>query len=155
MIAGSGVSRHASGSLLWTSGYNTLAVHVPQNVKFYISFLSEQHAYQGTTLVSIPKGMYAYVTISTPSVHAAGLLGEMGARDQFKAWTGDVNSGNSTIRVLMNTNRQISSVWATQLFEPALIAAALSGVIMAALVAEFRRRESVQHKGEAMVLGPS
>jgi len=155
MIAGSGVGRPASDSLLWTSGYDILAVRVPQNVKFYISFLSEQHTYQGTTLVSIPKGMYAYVTISTPSVQTVGPLGEMGARDRFEAWTGDANSGNSTIRVLMNANRQISSVWATQLLEPALILAAIGGVLVVALVAGFRRRESSQHKEEAMVLGPS
>ena len=155
MIAGSGVSRPASGSLLWTSGYSTLAVHVPQNVRFDVSFLSEQHTYQGSTLVSIPKGMYAYVTISTPSVQTAGPLGEMGARDQFEAWTGNINSDNLTIRVLMNASRQIYSVWTTQLLEPALIVAALVGVVVIALVAGFRRRGSSQYKVRAMVLGPS
>jgi hypothetical protein len=155
IIAGSGLSRPTSGSLLWTSGYSTLAVHVPQNVKFDISFLSEQRSYQGAALVSIPKGMYAYVTISTPSVQTAGPLGELGARDQFEDWTGDINSGNLTIRVLMNVNRQISSVWVIQLLEPALIVAALGGVVVIALVSGFRRRESSQYKVEAMVLGPS
>ncbi len=142
MIAGSGVSGSASNSLLWTSRHSTLGVQVPQSAKFSISFLSEQQTYQGTTSVSIPQGVYAFVTISTPSLATAGPLGEMGARDRFEAWTGDVNSGNLTIRVLMNTNRQISSVWATQLLDPVLIAAAIGGVVLVALIAGFRRKES-------------
>jgi hypothetical protein len=155
MIVGSGVNRHADGSLLWTSSYNTLVIHTPQDVKFYVSFLSEPHAYQGTTFVSIPRGMYAYVTISTSSVQTPGLLGAIGSLDRFKAWTGDVDSGNLTIRVLMNTDKQIYSVWVTQPLEPTLIVAALGGLVLVASVTVFRRRESAQHMDETNVLASS
>jgi hypothetical protein len=154
-IAGSGVKRPASGSLLWTSGYSVLAVHVHQNARFQVSFLSEQRTYQGNALVSVPKGMYAYVTIPTPSVRTVGPLDLIGAYDRFIGWGGDAHSNNLTIRILMDANKQITAVWATQLQTPVLVLVTLGGFAAVVLIARYQRKKLPRVKDAAMTFGPS
>lgn len=154
-IAGSGVSSPASGSLLWTSGYVSLAVDVHQNVKFFVSFLSLQRTYQGNALVQVPKGMYAYVTILATDTRTVGPLGLIGARDQFAAWTGDVHSGNLTIQVLMNANKQVSAVWEIRLRTPVLVIVAIGCVVAVVLLVKLRRRKSPYRNDDPTALAPS
>lgn len=154
-IAGSGVRRAVSGSLLWTSGYVTLAVSLHQNAKFQVSFLSEQRTYQGNALVQVPKGMYVYLTILTPNVQTAGPTGLIGARDQFTGWTRDIHSENLTIRVLMDANKKVSAVWATQLQTPVLVLATLGGFAAVLLISRYQWKKLPRVKDAAMTFGPS
>jgi hypothetical protein len=141
-LAGSGVSGRASGSLLWTNAYLTLAVNVHQNVKFYVSFLSQQQSFQGNALVPIPKGMYAYVTIPAANGQNIGPLSIIGAGDQFAGWTGDIHSDNLTVRVLMNSDKQVSAVWQPQLLAPVILIVTISAIVAISLLVNFRRSKS-------------
>ncbi len=154
-IAGSGVKKPASESLLWTRGYSVLAVNVPQNVRFQVSFLSEQRTYQGNASVSVPKGMYAYVTIPTPNVRTIGPLGLIGAYDRFTAWGGDVHSNNLTIRILMDANKQITAAWATQLRTPVLVLVTLGGFTAIILIARYQWKKLARVKDAATTFEPS
>jgi len=154
-IAGSGVSRPASGSLLWTSGYTTLAVDLHQNVKFYVSFLSEQRTYQGNALVPVPRGMYVYVTIPARIAQTVGPLGFIGARDKFVGWKGDVHSDNLTIRVLMSANKQVSAVWETQLQIPVLVIVVVGCAVAVVLLVKLRRRKLPYRNDDLTALAPS
>ena len=139
-IAGSGVNKPPSGTLLWTSGYTTLTVSAPKVARFYVSFLSERRAYEGDALVTIPRGLYAYVTISSTYTQTSGLLGLIGEHEKFAGWTGDTGSTNLTIRVLMDGNKRVSATWTTQLDEPLLIILVIGVAAVAILIARFRRR---------------
>jgi len=151
-IAGSGVKGPTSGSLLWTSGYEVLSIRGEQNAKYEVSLLSEQTTYQGNALVSVPKGMYAYVTIAAPNVQTPGLLGLIGGNDEFTGWVGDVHSNNVTIRVLMDTSKQITSVWATQVVIPIIVVVATLGGISALILFErLRGKRSLPSRNETTV----
>jgi hypothetical protein len=141
-IAGSGVKGPTSGSLLWTRGYEVLSIRGEQNAKYQVSVLSQQTTYQGNALVYIPKGMYAYVTIATPNVQAPSLLGLVGGNDEFTGWVGDAHSNNATIRVLMDTSKQVTSVWAEQVATPTIVVAAALGVISALIPSYLYRSRS-------------
>jgi hypothetical protein len=149
-LAGSGVKGPTSGSLLWTTGYETLTIQGVQNAIFQVSFLSQQTTYQGNAVVSVPKGMYAYVTIAAPNVQTASPLGLIGGDDRFTGWTGDVHSNNLTAQVLMNSNKHIISVWATRLVIPTLVIVAAIGVASALVILGLLwRRKSLLSKSES------
>jgi hypothetical protein len=57
----------------------------------------------------------SYVEVDAVSERQArGLIGLIGFKDVFRGWTGDVESNNKTVRILMNDPRQITAEFTVQ-----------------------------------------
>ena len=111
LVAGSSIPRSRDGVLLWTSNYVTLNISVHPDVQFQVTSVLGMSSFYGKARVEVPKGMFAYVSLSATSVSTAGVLGLVGAKDQFHGWTGDIQSSNSTVQVLMSASKSIEARW--------------------------------------------
>jgi len=111
VIAGSVYRMPNSGELVWTSGFLVLTVTNPSG-QFSVSTFAGRESYANNASVEIPRGMTAYVSIIDTSIPASGVLGILGAKDQFEGWTGSVSSRNQTLEVLMkNDNVMLQANW--------------------------------------------
>jgi hypothetical protein len=123
LVAGSSVPRARDGVLLWTSSYVTLNISVHPDVQFLVTSVLGMNSFHGRARVDVPKGMFAYVSLSATKASTPGVLGLIGAKDQFQGWTGDIQSSNSTAQVLMNASKSIEARWIIDIDVPALVAA--------------------------------
>jgi hypothetical protein len=115
IIAGSGGAILKSGQLLWTSDYFTLSVTVGHNVQFHVTTIIGDQEFTTSANVKVPKNLFADVTLATTKIRTEGLLGLIGAVDEFQGWTGYENSANESIRILINQNKSLQATWHTNL----------------------------------------
>jgi hypothetical protein len=135
IIAGSDIPLAHMGDLLWTSDYVTLNVEADQNAIVAVRVLTNTSTYSGSFFIQIPRSTFAYVWLESTQIPSAGLLGDLGATDQFQKWTGDVETSNSSIRILMDHDGSISTRWTTDY--SGMIGAVLTvtiGILLVALV---------------------
>ena len=110
VIAGSVHQMPNSGELVWTSGFLTLIV-TTRSAQFSVSTFAGRKVYVNNASVEIPRGMMAYVSLIDKSIPASGILGVLGARDEFQGWTGSVSSRNQTVQILMNDDSTLQATW--------------------------------------------
>ena len=138
ILAGSGVSGPSDGALLWTSEDEILHLIVHPGVQFSVTSTLGTETYEGNASIALPKGMIARVSLSDTNTSTPGVLGWLGGRDQFAGWMGSVSSQNTTIQVLMDSNKNLTTIWITNAAIPevALIAGLVTvlAVTIAALV---------------------
>lgn len=134
IIAGSSGEIRRSGQLLWTSGYVTLNVTVHPKIQFHLVTITGDQVLVGSAQTKVPRGLFVDVWLTTTSTRADGLLGLMGAIDQFQGWTGYGNSSNQSIRVLMDRNRSVQATWRTNL-EPVAYATTLIVILLVGILA--------------------
>jgi hypothetical protein len=134
IIAGSRGEIRRSGQLLWTSGYVTLNITVHPKVQFHLVTIAGDQHLVGSAQARVPKGLFADVWLTTTSTQTDGLLGLMGAVDQFQGWTGYENLRNQSIRLLMDRNRSVQATWRTNL-EPVAYTTSLALMFLVAILA--------------------
>jgi len=134
IIAGSSGEIRRSGQLLWTSGYVTLNITVHPKIQFHLVTITGDQVLVGSAQVKVPKGLSVDVWLTTTSTQTDGLLGLMGAVDQFQGWTGYGNSSDQSIRVLMDRNRSVQAIWRTDL-EPVAYTTTLAVMFLVAILA--------------------
>ena len=142
LLAGSNVPKSIQGALLWTSGYVTLDVNVHTNTQFYVTSLSGTRTFVGRTSIELPKGMLASVSLSSATTNTPGPLGLIGAKDRFQEWTGDVNSKNQTLQVLMLSNKTVRAEWATDATLPTVLLTVALAAIAVLAMRQIRKRVS-------------
>jgi hypothetical protein len=140
LLAGSNVPRSADGSLLWTSRYVTLNIAVHPSAVFFVTSILGTSEFTGNAEISIPSGMFAYVSVSDTVTNTPGILGLIGGRDQFQGWSGAVNSRNLTVQLLMDSNKTINANWATDASTPLIVVAASLIALFALIIVLVRRR---------------
>jgi hypothetical protein len=121
ILAGSGIPKSPDGTLLWTSQKERLLVQVHPGVQFFITSSLGAETFEGEADVTLPKGMFAYISLSETDASTTGLLGWIGGHDRFEGWTGSVNSRNLTAQVLMDSSKNVTAVWTTDASVPAVI----------------------------------
>ena len=146
LVAGFGVPRSPDGTLLWTSQEEILLLQVHPGVQFFVTSVSGTQPYTGYANLSLPKGMFAYVSLPETDSSTLGVLGWLGAQDRFQGWMGAVNSRNLTVRMLLDSNESVTAVWTTDATVPIVIilAAILFALVVTALslMNRSRRRRS-------------
>ena len=118
LIAGFGIPKSPDGTLLWTSQEERLYVQVHPDVQFLVTSILGTQPYTGSANLELPKGMFAYVSLLSADSSTPGLLGWLGASDRFQGWTGAVDSGNLTVKVLVESNASVTAVWTTDAIIP-------------------------------------
>ena len=143
VIAGSGLPSALDGTLLWTSGYVRLTVDSAGGSSFYVNSLGEQREFEDSATVSVPKGMFAYVSLSDTSLPDLGILGLLGGSEHFDSWTGDIQSSNASLRMLMESDISIQGRWTEDIMIPVLFLVILCAVSSAMVLFWLRRRQHV------------
>jgi len=121
IIAGFGVPRSPDGTLLWTSAEENVSVQVHSGAQFLITSVLGTTSYNSNAEVNLPKGMFAYISLPDPDASTPGILGWLGGRDRFQTWAGSVDSGNLTVKILVDSNETVTAVWTTDATIPILI----------------------------------
>jgi len=140
LLAGSSVPKSADGSLLWTSGNIALKIKVHPGAVFFVTSILGTNEYSGNAEINVPRGMFAYVSISDTVTNTPGILGLIGGRDQFQGWSGDVSSRNLTVRLLMNSNKTLTADWTTDASIPLIVLAVSSIALLTLIILMARRR---------------
>jgi hypothetical protein len=148
IIAGSTVPLSQSGALLWTSGYVTLNITAGSNVVFEVNSLTGDQAQTSFASIREPKGLLVTITLSAPERGAGGLLGAIGAVEDFRGWTGDVNTSNRTVKVVTDRNETLTATWSLSVISllPAVVTVTLIGLGSLML---FRRRRTPHRSAAA------
>jgi hypothetical protein len=115
IIAGSRGEIRRSGQLLWTSSYVTLNVTVHPKIQFHLVTITGDQVFVGSVQAKVPRGLFVDIQLMTTSAQADGLVGLMGAIDQFQGWTGYESSSNQSIRILVDRNTSVQTIWRTNL----------------------------------------
>jgi hypothetical protein len=138
IIAGKGVAGSKTERLLWTSSYVTLTVNVHPGTAFSVTTTLGRQTFIGDAPLTIPKGLEAFILVSSPSTPAPGFLGTLGFEDEFRGWVGKTET-NVTIRVLMNDSMSIRAIWVTAWGTPLLGIVAALLVALALVLIRFRK----------------
>jgi hypothetical protein len=128
VLAGSVGERPENGELLWTSGFVTLNILAHPNAQFTVWTYAGQRLFVGNATTEVPKGMLAYVSLIDSNVPSPGILGMLGAKDQFEGWIGE-ESSNSSLQILMENNFVLQATWRSDYSSPVLLI--LSGLLVA------------------------
>jgi hypothetical protein len=147
LLAGSNVPKSADGSLLWTSGYVSLNVAVHPGAAFFVTSILGTHEYSGNAEISIPRGMFAYVSVSDMVTNTPGILGLIGGRDQFQGWSGAANSRNITVQLLMDSNKTMNADWATDASIPLIVVSSIALLTLIIVVAKMRAYRTKRNLG--------
>jgi hypothetical protein len=134
IVAGSGGRILQSGELLWTSDYVTLSITVHPDVQFHVTTIIGDQEFTDSADVKVPKDLFADLTLTTTNTRTNGLLGLMGAVDEFQGWAGYENSGNQSIRLLMDQNKTVQATWRAN-YGNALRNIAVTGVFVVTILA--------------------
>lgn len=143
VLVGSVHERPKNGELLWTSGFVTLNVAAHPNAQFSISTYAGQRLFVGNTTIEVPKGMLAYVSLIDTTVPSPGILGLLGAKDEFEGWIGE--SDNSSLQILMENTYILQATWRSDYTSPVvLILSALSVTIGILAYAKLGKRRVLE-----------
>jgi len=145
IIAGSSIEGVPNGELVWTSGFFTLNVDVGSGNGFYVGSVMGARPFESSASVEIPRNMFAHVSLLSSKTPTPGVLGMLGAEDEFHAWVGDVSSKNESIRLLMDRDRSIKATWSTSFYglQPTIILALVLILSLIVVLIAF----SVRRKG--------
>jgi len=121
VVVGSVHERPKDGELLWTSGFVTLNVVTHPNAGFSVSTYAGQYLFVGNATIEVPKGMLAYVSLIDPTIPSVGILGMLGAKDEFAGWVGSGISSNSSLQVLMENDYELKATWRSDYVTPVLL----------------------------------
>lgn len=121
LIAGFGIPRSPDGTLLWTSQEERLFVQVHPGVQFFVTSALGTQSYYGSADLTVPKGMFAYISLPVSESSTPGILGWFGAQDRFEGWVGSVESRNLTAKILVDSNESMIAVWTTDASLPIAI----------------------------------
>jgi len=121
IIAGFGITRSPDGALLWTRQEEPVHVQVHQGVQFFVTSVYGTQQYNSSANLTLPKGMFAYVSLPDTDTSTPGVLGWLGAQDHFQGWVGAVKSNNLTARILVDSNESVTAVWSTDTTVPIVI----------------------------------
>lgn len=119
VVAGSSLPLLGDDQLLWTSGDVTLVVSAGQNAKAFVTVLSNTTMFTNTSSVGVPQGMFASVQLQDAKIASPGFFGMVGGVDVFAGWTGNVNTSNTSVRILMDGNKSIQANW--EIYLPSLL----------------------------------
>ena len=144
LIAGSGVSRTPDGTLLWTSQDENVDIQVHPDVQFLVTSVFGTQQFTDDANLTLPKGMFAYVSLPDTSSSTPGMLGWLGAQDHFQSWNGSIVSTNLTIRFLVDSDARVTAVWTTDTTIPFIILLTISLVAIGALGIMFITRRRVK-----------
>jgi hypothetical protein len=150
ILAGSGIPKFPDGTLLWTSAKERLVVRVHRGVQFFVTSSLGTQAYEGDADIMLPKGMFAYISLTQTDTSTAGLLGWVGGHDRFEGWTGSVNSRNLTAQVLMDSGKNVTAVWSTDASVPTVISL-VTLVLVLGIAARFLVKRRLGEKGHARI----
>jgi hypothetical protein len=150
ILAGSGIPRSPDGTLLWTSEKERLLVQVHPGVQFFITSSLGTQTYEGDADITLPKGMFAYISLSETDTSTTGLLGWLGGHDRFEGWTGSVNSRNLTAQILMDSNKSVTAVWTTDASVPAVISL-VALVFVIGITGRFLMKRRPKDEGHARI----
>jgi hypothetical protein len=153
IIAGSGGEIRTNGQLLWTSSYVTLDVTVHSGVRFDLSTVAGDQVFIGNAYTRVPKGMFANVWLTETRTRTNNLLGLIGAFDEFQGWTGYENSGNQSIRLLMDQNRTLQATWRTNyddVVRNGVLFCVFLALLLAVLTLRIRKRLDSAQKPESL-----
>jgi hypothetical protein len=148
LLVGSGIPRSPDSTLLWTSQQERVIVQVHPGVQFFITSTLGTQAYDGAAEVSLPKGMFAYISLPDTDVSTPGVLGWFGAQDQFQGWVGSVDSRNLTAQVLVDSNKSVTAVWTTDATLPIYISTIGIAFVVAAVFLALASRRSKGRRPE-------
>jgi len=126
IIAGFGILRAPDGTLLWTSREEQFIVQVHPGVQFFVTSIFGTESYTGNANLSLPKGMFVYISLPETESSTPGVLGWLGAQDRFQTWAGSIESRNLTARILPESSESITAVWTTDASVPIIIVVALA-----------------------------
>ena len=141
IVAGSSIQLLADGELLWTSGYATLNVDLGPNAMVYAWVLSNSSTFQGSFSLHVPRGMFANIELEATQVHSASIFGMLGAVDEFRRWTGDASSSDTSIRVLMDGDKSVHAIWTTNYTVPLEVGTGLLVLLLVLLVVVLKSRK--------------
>jgi len=133
IIAGFGIPRLPDGTLLWTSQEESVHVQVHQGVQYFVTSVYGTQQYNSSANLTLPKGMFAYVSLADTDTSTPGVLGWLGAQDHFQGWVGAVTSNNLTAKILVDSNESITAVWSTDTTVPIIIFLATAVIVVAVL----------------------
>jgi hypothetical protein len=145
LLVGSNVPRPTDGSLLWTSRYVPLDIQVHPGAQFFVSSVLGATEYEGSAHLDAPKGMFVYVSLSTPVTTTPGLLGLLGSQDRFQRWTGAVNSRNLTIQILMTSNVSIAATWSTDTTVTTILLIIATALVLVTVIGSILKRKQINH----------
>jgi hypothetical protein len=143
LIAGSGVTKSSEGALLWTSGYVKLDVDVHASTPFLVTSPLGTQKCTGNASIDIPKGMFGYVSLPDSVTSTSGMLGLIGAKDQFQAWTGAANSRNLTVQILMSSDRKVEAEWNTDLSLTRALMTAVVVIVLALTIGLVKKKNKL------------
>ena len=145
VLTGSVDEKPEGGELLWTSGFVTLNIVAHQNAQFSVWTYAGQRLFVGNATAQIPKGMLAYVSLIDTTVPSPGILGMLGAKDEFEGWIGE-KSSNSSLQMLMENNYVLQATWRSDYSSPVLLILSTLlvtvGILVYVLFGKRRVRES-------------
>jgi len=143
IIAGSGIGIVPPGNLLWTARYVTLVVNLGLEAKGTVTCSTNATMFANAYSARLPQGMLAYVQLYDTKTAAPGFLGTIGFVEVFTGWTGDANTSDAKVTIMMDTNKSIEANWriyatVTSIF----VMTGLTLVVIVLLVLCVRRRRS-------------
>ncbi|HXX73152.1 MAG TPA: hypothetical protein VEI80_05600 [Candidatus Acidoferrales bacterium] len=144
LIVGSGIPRTPDGTLLWTSQDENVDIQVHPDVQFLVTSVFGTQQFTDDANLTLPKGMFAYVSLPDTSSSTPGMLGWLGAQDHFQSWNGSIVSTNLTIRFLVDSDARVTAVWTTDTTIPFIILLTISLVAIGALGIMFITRRRVK-----------
>jgi len=121
VVVGSVHERPNDGELLWTSGFVTLNVVTHPDAGFSVSTYAGQRLFVDNATIDVPKGMLASVSLIDPTIASPGILGMLGAKDEFAEWVGSGISSNSSVQVLMESDYELKATWRLDYVTPVLL----------------------------------
>ena len=139
IIAGSHVETVENQKLLWTDEYVTLDVNQAPNAEVAVTVLGNTTVFHGSFSIKVPKGMFVYIQLNHDVVRPVGPLFLLGASSDFQRWTGNVNSTNRFISILMDGNKEITGSWTTDYSTPLLTISFLSLLIASLVILKLPR----------------
>jgi hypothetical protein len=139
IIAGSNIKTVEDQKLLWTDEYVTLDVNQDPNAAVTVTMLGNATVFQGSFSIEVPKRMFVYIQLNHDVVPTTGPWRLLGASNDFQGWTGNVNSTNRFISILMDGNKKITGSWTTDYSTPILAALFLSLLITSLVILKLLR----------------
>ena len=136
VLAGSVQEMPKNGELLWTSGIVTLNVIAHPDAQFSVWTYAGQQLFVGNATTEIPKGMFAYVSLIDTTVPSSGILGTLGAKDEFEGWIGE-KSSNSSVQILVEDNYVLQATWRSDYSSPIVLILSAMLVVAGILVYAF------------------
>jgi len=118
VVAGSNTKIVENHKLLWTDEYVTLEIDQDPSAVVTVSLLGNVTTFRGGFSIEVPKGMSVHIQLNKVVVPTTGPWYLLDASNDFQGWTGNINSTNTSISILMDADKKISGNWTTDYSNP-------------------------------------